>query len=90
MLQFSADRQVTAFFKEVLSLLETLADEHDESLAKLAAVLPPEYQPHLTLADYFTEEKAERLRRVVLGRGNDCKRAIRDEIEKYDIHFPTQ
>lgn len=88
-LQFSARRHVVALFKEVLSLLESLADEHDEALSKLAAALPPEYQTYLPLADYLTEDKAERLRRAVLGRGNDCARAIQDEIDKYDVQFPS-
>ena len=87
-LQFATDRSITVLFKEMLSLLESLAEEHDESLAKLAAALPAEYHTHLALADYFTEEKADRLRRAVLGRGNDCKRAIHEEIEKYKITFP--
>ena len=86
-LQFAARRHITVLFKEILGLLEQLADEHDESLAKLAAALPTEYQPHLNLADYFTEEKAERLRKAVLGRGNDCIRSILEEMEKYDINF---
>lgn len=88
-LAFATRRHVITLFKEYLSLLEGLADEHDETLSKLAAALPVEYHPHLALADYLTEEKSERLRRVVLQRGNDCARAINDEIAKYDVQFPN-
>jgi hypothetical protein len=84
-LQFAASRHITVLFKEMLGLLETLANEHDEALSKLAVTLPAEYAAHLSLADWFTEEKAERLRKAVLGRGNDCKRAVLDEIDRYRI-----
>lgn len=88
-LQHSCRRYTVVLFKEFLSILEQLADEHDEALAKLAVSLPTEYHAHLTLADHFTEEKAERLRRAVLQRGNDAARSIQEEIEKYDVEFPT-
>lgn len=87
-LQFSARRHTVVLFKDVLSLLETLAEEHDEAMAKLQAALPEEYHAYLTLADYFTEEKADRLRRAVLSRGNDCSRAIQEEIAQYEVSFP--
>lgn len=76
---------MTIMFKEMLSLLEKLAEEHDETLGKLYARLPSEYKTYVELADYFTEDKADRLRREVLQRGNDCKRAIVEEMEKYDV-----
>ena len=86
-LQYSCRRYTVTLFKEFLTLLEKLADEHDETLAKLAAALPPEYRDRLALADYFTMDKAERLRKEVLGRGNDCARSIDEEIQKYEIDF---
>lgn len=86
-LQYSCERQIVALFKEFLSMVEGLAEEHDETLAKLAGALPKEYHPHLDLADYFTLDRADRLRRAILQRGNDCKRAIRQEIDKYNVEF---
>ena len=86
-LQHSCRRHTVVLFKEFLAILEQLAEEHDEALAKLATVLPPEYHPHINLADHFTEEKGERLRRAVLQRGNDAARAIQEEIEHYEIDF---
>lgn len=84
-LQFACQRHTVALFKEFLVTLEELAEEHDEALAKLAAALPAEYHPHLNLADYYTLDKANRLRRIVLQRGNDTARAIRDEIQRYEV-----
>lgn len=85
--QYTADRRVTELFKEVLAMFEQLAEEHDEALEKLYAALPPEYCKYVDLADHFTEEKGDRIRRAVLQRGNDCKRSIREELDKYDITF---
>lgn len=89
LLQFTARRHIVTLFKECLAMFESLADEHDEALAKLGAALPAQYHEYITLADYFTEDKSERLRRTVLQRGNDCARAIQEEIEKYEISFPN-
>lgn len=86
-LQYACQRHTVALFKEFLTTLEDLAAEHDESLAKLAAALPAEYHAHLDLADYYTIDKANRLRRIVLQRGNDTARAIRDEIERYQVQL---
>lgn len=88
-LQFTIDRHITVLWKELLTLLRGLAAEHDEALGKLASALPPEYGTHLDLADWYTEEKGLRLRKAVLDRGNDCKRAILEEVDQYDVTFPS-
>ena len=87
MLQYSCRRHTVTLFKEILNLLEKLAEEHDESLAKLATNLPEQYRSYIGLADYFTEDKADRLRREVLQRGNDCARSIQEEIYKYKVEL---
>ncbi len=66
-------------------MFEQLAEEHDEAMGKLYDALPPQYQPYVELADHYTEEKEGRIRRAVLARGNDCGRAIREELAKYDV-----
>lgn len=86
-LKYAARRQVTVLFKEYLAIIEQLAEEHDEALGKLHEALPPEYQPFIDLADHFTNDKGERIRRAVLQRGNDCWRSLFEEIDKYDIEF---
>lgn len=68
-------------------MFEQLGEEHDEAMTKLYDSLPPEYKEYVNLADHFTEEKGERIRKAVLQRGNDCRRAIEEEIEKYNITF---
>ena len=85
--QYAVSRQVITLMKEYLAIMEQLAEEHDEALDKLCAALPPEYHAYVNLADHFTEEKEGRIRKAVLGRGNDCKRAILEELDKYDLEF---
>lgn len=86
-LQYTLRRHIVTLFKEFLSLSEDLTAEHDEALAKLATALPTEYHTHINLADYLTEDRAERLRKVILQRGNDCARAVEEEIRKYRVEF---
>ncbi len=88
--QFTLARHVTVLFKECLAITEQLAEEHDEAMEKLYQALPPQYREYVNLADHFTEEKADRIRRAILQRGNDCKRATAEELEKYDITFRNQ
>ena len=68
-------------------IVEQLAEEHDESMEKLYQALPPEYKDYVNLADHFTEEKYDRIRRAILQRGNDCKRAVNEELEQFELSF---
>ncbi len=89
-LQYTARRHVVTLFKEILAMFEQLGEEHDEAMTKMYDALPPEYKEYVNLADHFTEDKGERIRKAVLQRGNDCRRAIEEEIEKYEITFRQQ
>lgn len=71
-------------------MFEQLQEEHNEALDKLADALPEEYRTYLDLADHHTDEKQDRIRRAVLARGNDCKRAVREELAKYDMTFRSE
>lgn len=64
-------------------MFEQLAEEHGEAMQKFYDALPPEYQVYVELADHYTKDKAARIRRAVLQRGNDCNRAIKEELDKY-------
>ncbi len=86
-LSFTVKRNVINLFKEFLVILENLEQEHEEALTKLAHTLPPESQKELYLADHFTDEKMERLRKQVLSRGNDTIRSIEEQLKQYDIKF---
>ena len=81
--QHACERHIITLFKEMLGMFEQLQEEHWEAMHKLYDKLPAEYQPYVDLADHFTDDKGERIRRAVLARGNDCKRAVREELAKY-------
>lgn len=85
--QFTISRHITILFKECLAIMEQLYDEHDEAMTKLYDALPPEYKEYVNLADHFTEDKGERIRRAILRRGNDCERAVKQELDQYDLTF---
>ncbi len=68
-------------------IVEQLEEEHDEAMEKLYAALPDTYRTYVALADHFTEEKADRIRRAILQRGNDAKRAVASELDQYDLTF---
>lgn len=84
-LSYVLSRQITKLFKEFLFLLEKSGEEHTESLNKMFDALPEEYRKYVNLADWLTEDKAARLRKEVLQRGNDAIRSVIEELDKYDI-----
>lgn len=86
-LDFTIRRNITNLFKDFLVILEELEDSHSEALNKLYEVLPEESKKNLYLADHFTDEKMERLRKQVLSKGNDCLRSIQEQTNKLDIKF---
>lgn len=83
--RLTIERHIVTLFKECLMIVEQLEEEHDEAMEKLYAALPPAYQAYVALADHFTEEKADRIRRAILQRGNDAKRAVNAELDQLDL-----
>lgn len=89
LLRFQIRRNITVLFKSFLVILEDLGIEHDAALNLLYDKLPPEYKIYVELADHFTEEKGEVLRKKVLGAGNDCLRSIEDVLASFSITLKT-
>lgn len=65
-----------------LSLLEDLANDHDNALDKLRTHLPADYKHYVDLADYLSEARFESLRNRVLKAANDARREMGDEIKQ--------
>ena len=84
-LRFQLHRIITSLFKGQLVILEDLGLEHDEALGKLYDALPDQYKPFVNLADYFTEQKGEILRKKVLDAGNDSKRQVDEILKTFNI-----
>ncbi len=85
--RLTIERHIVTLFKECLMIVEQLAEEHDEAMEKLYAALPSEYREYVNLADHFTDDKFDRIRRAILQRGNDCKRAVSEELTQYELTF---
>ena len=66
--------------KNYLTLLEELADEHDESMGKVHDSLPPQYRPLIVVADHFGDARFNVIRKRVLDLGNDSIRELEDAI----------
>lgn len=89
-LHFQAHRIITNFYKEMLVMIEDLAEEHDDALCKLQDNLPDQYKKYVDLADYFPEEKSIKLRKRILDRGNDAIRQIEDQLKNFEIKIKTK
>ena len=85
MLKFACKRNTTILFKHFLEIIERMNEEHAETLAKLKHNLPEEYKAYVDLADYFTDNKLNMLRKEVLSKGNDCYRGIEEIINMLEI-----
>lgn len=88
-LLFQTARIMTNLFKAHLSTIETIELEHDEAMGKLEDSLPAEYKGNVDLADYLTEAKAARLRKLTLDSGNDAIREITRLLDFYNIEMKT-
>lgn len=87
MLRFQLRRLNTNLFKRFLDITDRLRDEHNETISKLKSSLPVQYHKDVDLANAFTENKKEMIRKEVLGAGNDTYRGIEAELENFDINF---
>lgn len=83
-LRFHVEQAITQLFKRFIFQLEDLKQEHRAAFEKLRQWLPEEYHPHLDLADYFDDNKYAYFRKRVLDIGNETKRNIHQEFDKFD------
>lgn len=85
LLRFQLRRETTVLFKQQLEILEDLKEEHYNALQKLIDNLPEPYKKYVNLADYFTDEKFNTLRKRTLQRGNDTIRNMETIVNDFDI-----
>jgi hypothetical protein len=87
LLLFSTKRHVTMLFKDFLVILQDIRSRHADSMGKLIDSLPESEKAKVVLADHFSSEEVERLRKRILTNGNDCYRAIEDQIKNLKVEF---
>jgi hypothetical protein len=84
---FSTKRNITNLFKEFLFVIENLKDQHDDAMGKLIDALPNDQKSKVILANHFTEQEMDRIRKKILGSGNDCYRSIEEQSKNFKIDF---
>lgn len=85
LLRFQIKRNVTNLYKNYLTMLEDLQDQHANNFTKLKRSLPAD-QKVIEQADYLDQKRMEYLRRKVLDMGNNCFREISTELEKFKVN----
>ena len=84
-LRFQLHRIIINFYKDLLTMIEDLSEDHDTALFKLQEHLPEEYKKYVDLADYFPEERFKKLRGRILDGGNGTIRDIEMQMKNFDI-----
>ncbi len=96
-LEFSASRKIVVLYKRFLDLLIDLRADSEANLDRLEdalsdvqrklddAKVPVSVMSNFDQFDWFDEDKLQRLRKTVLDLGNDLKRELQTEIQKYNI-----
>lgn len=84
-IKFQVNRIITNFYKEVLTMMEDLSEDHDTAMYKLQEHLPEEYKKFVDLADYFPEERFAKLRGRILSGGNGAIREIEKNVDNFEI-----
>jgi molybdopterin converting factor small subunit len=87
LLRFGYKRATTNLFKRFLDILERQRIEHLDAMEKLRNNLPEEYKKYVVLADYYTESKAQSLRKEVLDAGNDSLKTMDEALKSFDIKY---
>ncbi len=86
-LQFQAHKDITYLYKRFLTELEDLRDQHLFMLEKLEKELPEQYHVLIRTSNFFDENAFAYYRKKILDAGNDTKRAITEQLSKFDIEI---
>jgi|TARA_Y100000289_G_scaffold19707_1_gene19021 hypothetical protein len=84
LLEFQVNRNITRLYKSFLTIIEDIQDQHDNHFHKLKLALPNDTEL-INQADYLDESRMEFLRKQVLDQGNDVRREIVGQLEKFNL-----
>jgi hypothetical protein len=76
---------INRLLRNYLSLLEEVADEHDEAMGKVYDALPPQYQPLIAVADHLGDTRFNAIRKRTLDAGNDSIRDLEEAINNLRV-----
>lgn len=84
LLEFQINRNIINLYKSFLIALEDMHDQHAANFNKLKTALP-ENKDLIDQADYWDDDRMDFLRKRVLDQGNDAKREILGQLEKFNL-----
>ena len=84
LLEFQINRNIINLYKSFLVNIEDVHQQHKASFNKLKEALP-ENQDLINQADYWDESRMEFLRKKILDGGNDARREIIGQLEKFNL-----
>lgn len=84
LLEFQVNRNITRLYKSFLTIIEDIQDQHENNFHKLKLALPDDVGL-INQADYLDESRMEFLRKQVLDQGNDARREIVGQLEKFNL-----
>jgi len=84
LLEFQINRNIINLYKSFLTSLEDMHDQHATNFNKLKSALP-DNKDLINQADYWNEDRMEFLRKRILDQGNDAKREILGQLDKFNL-----
>jgi hypothetical protein len=84
LLLFQTNRCIINFYKNHLSMLESVQKEHVSMLKKVGKETSKEFSENI---DYFDDEKYNYLRKKTLDLGNDILRELENNLEMFEIRI---
>lgn len=84
-LRFQVERNIKNTYKEALILLEELRMEHKGTLERLRDALPNEFKSLVDVADYWSPDKVDSVRKRILTAGNNANRNVQEQMDNFDI-----
>jgi hypothetical protein len=84
LLEFQVNRNITRLYKSFLMIMEDIQDQHDNNFHKLKKALPENVEL-INQASYLDESRMEFLRKQILDQGNDVRREIVGQLDKFNL-----
>ena len=84
LLEFQVNRNIINLYKTFLIALEDMHNQHMDNFNKLRDALP-DNKDLIDQADYWGEDRMDFLRKRVLDQGNDAKREILGQLDKFNL-----
>ena len=79
--------EISRLFKMMLMMVEDMKKDHDFHYEKLYENIPDEYHKIINVADHFTPQKVNWIRKRILDFGNESIRNLGSALDNYTVSF---